>query len=214
MTWTRNGDEFAEECARARLSDAAYRTHSEGLIYVMKREIEGAVIDDVAIRYHLNSPDREKAICELVAVGFWIDEGDGTYRVTHHADVQEELEVIKARRAAGRERARRYRRKVAGLDIDAEDNASRNASRNAPGNASRSGQVRSGQDRTGLEDQSALPREAPRADPGQVAAWLEPQPKATEEQFTSGIAAARAAARITAEEETQHPNCDSEAVDG
>jgi hypothetical protein len=192
MTWTRNGDEFAEECARARLSDAAYRTHSEGLIYVMKRELDGAAIDDIAIRYHLNSPDRESAIKELVAAGFWTDEGDGTYRVVHHVDVQEELEVIRARRVTSRERSRRYRRKAAGLSSNADGDASRNADGDASRNACRPGLVRSGQDRTGLEDQSVLPREAPRADPGQVAAWLEPQPKATEEQFTNGIASVRA----------------------
>ncbi len=38
MTWAKFGTEFPDECAHQGMSDAAYRTHSEALIYLHRVE--------------------------------------------------------------------------------------------------------------------------------------------------------------------------------
>ena len=104
---------------RAHLSDAAYRTHDEALLWVMRREV-GPRFPKHELRRFAETSDPETAARELVACGFWIDhDGDG-FEVLHHMEHQVEPEVIARRREMDAERQRKARLKKAGLaDSDA-----------------------------------------------------------------------------------------------
>lgn len=114
MTWLKLSDDFADDCARVGLSDAAVRTHMEGLLWAMRRENAG-YLDDVDIRRAIETENAAAAIAELLAVGFWHREGRG-YRIVHHMEHQPELDVLEARRTVNAERQRRHRRKRLKLD--------------------------------------------------------------------------------------------------
>ena len=113
MVWVKKSDDFSDECAAVSLSDAAYRTHDEGLLWVMRRET-GARFPKRELRRFAETADPETAVRELIDCGFWRDHGD-SYEVVHHMQHQVEPEVIAARRANDAERQRRVRRKLAGL---------------------------------------------------------------------------------------------------
>ncbi|MBB3041146.1 hypothetical protein [Nocardioides soli] len=112
MTWTKLSDDFGVDCRD--LSDAAFRTHVEGLSWVMKRET-GGYLDARDIRRFGESPHAEMAIAELVACGWWSIEGQG-YRIHHHMEHQPEPDLVARRRELTAERVRKHRRKKAGLD--------------------------------------------------------------------------------------------------
>jgi len=114
MTWTKLGDEFADECARAGLSDAAFRTHVEGLSWTMRRET-GGFLDKIDVRKAIETPNAAAAIAELLAVGFWQQTEHG-YEVRHHMEHQPEPDLLARRREMTAERVRKHRRKKAGLD--------------------------------------------------------------------------------------------------
>jgi hypothetical protein len=114
MTWLKLSDDFADDCARAGLSDAAFRTHIEGLVWAMRRET-GGYLDDLDIRRAIETENAAAAIAELLAVGFWVRELHG-YRIVHAMDQQVEPEVIAHRRKLAADRKRRQRRRMAGLD--------------------------------------------------------------------------------------------------
>jgi hypothetical protein len=114
MTWTKLSDDFADDCARAGLSDAAFRTHVEGLTWSMRRET-GGYLDRVDVRKALETKNVAAAIAELLAVGFWQQTEHG-YVVRHHMEHQPEPEIIAKRRELAAERNRKLRRKKAGLD--------------------------------------------------------------------------------------------------
>lgn len=111
MTWTKLGDEFSDECAD--LSDAAFRTHTEGLIWTMRRET-GGYIDARHLKRFAESPHVNAAVDELVACGWWSIERQG-YRINHHMEHQPEPELIAKRREMTNERVRKHRLKKAGL---------------------------------------------------------------------------------------------------
>lgn len=111
MTWTKLGDEFGDECAE--LSDAAFRTHTEGLIWTMRRET-GGFIEARQIKRWAESPHFEAAVLELVATGWWSIERQG-YRINHHMEHQPEPQLIAKRREMTNERVRKHRLKKAGL---------------------------------------------------------------------------------------------------
>lgn len=135
MTWTKLSDDFADECSS--LSDAAFRTHVEALIWTMRRETGGCItMRDV--RRFAESPHAEMAVAELVACGWWSIDGQG-YLVHHHMEHQPEPDLIAKRRQDTAERVRKHRRKRAGL---AEESVLLSATRPDPtrpdpGNASR-----------------------------------------------------------------------------
>jgi hypothetical protein len=112
MTWTKISDDFTEQCAD--LSDAAFRTHVEGLIWSMKRET-GGMITKRDVERLAESEHAHEAVVELVEHQFWT-QLDNDYRIEHHMEHQPEPDVIAARRALDAERQRRARRKKAGLD--------------------------------------------------------------------------------------------------
>jgi hypothetical protein len=112
MTWTKLSDDFTDDCHS--LSDAAFRTHVEALIWTMRRET-GGYITAHDIRRFAESPHAEMAVSELVAVGWWEIEGQG-YRIRHHMEHQPEPDLIAKRRSDTADRVRKHRRKKAGLD--------------------------------------------------------------------------------------------------
>jgi len=114
MTWTKLGDEFPDECARAGLSDAAFRTHVEGLSWTMRRET-GGYLSKVDIRKAIETPNAAAAIAELLAVGFWQQTEHG-FLVVHHMAYQPEPDLIAKRRQLTADRVRKHRRHKAGLD--------------------------------------------------------------------------------------------------
>ena len=107
MTWLKTGDEFPLDCAAAELSDAAYRTHHEGLTWVLHRE-RGPFVPEREVRRFAESPDYEAAVKELVAAGFW-QETPGGYVLVHGMEAQPTPEEIAQRRAQTAERNRAYR---------------------------------------------------------------------------------------------------------
>lgn len=70
MTWTKLGDEYNEDCFR--LSSDAYRLHTEGLVYSTGKNLDGRLEKSRMLRWAYNID----AAPELVACGFWTDEGD------------------------------------------------------------------------------------------------------------------------------------------
>ena len=138
MTWTKLSDDYADDCARVTLSDAAFRTHTEGLIWTMRRET-GGYIEAREVKRFAESPHAEMAVAELVALGWWVIDGQG-YRIEHHMEHQPEPDVIEARRKLSAERQKRHRRKKAGLAEAAQSSpplgASPDPTRPDPGHAS------------------------------------------------------------------------------
>ena len=112
MTWTKLSDDFSDSCRD--LSDAAFRTHVEGLIWAMRRET-GGYVDVRDVKRFAESPHADMAVSELVAVGWWSLEGQG-YRINHHMEHQPEPDLLAQRRGLTAERVRKHRRKKAGLD--------------------------------------------------------------------------------------------------
>lgn len=86
MTYTRTGMEFPDECANAGISDAAYRTHHEGLSWLNAVERIDCHIPKHLVRRFAGSDCYETAVKDLVASGFWSDGGD-VWVVQHSADV-------------------------------------------------------------------------------------------------------------------------------
>jgi hypothetical protein len=114
MTWLKLSDDFSDDCARAGLSDAAYRTHVEGLGWTMRRETNGS-IDRRDLRRFAETENPAAAVAELLAVGFWAQAGDDSWRIVHHMEHQPEPEVLGARRRMTAERQRRFRRRRANV---------------------------------------------------------------------------------------------------
>ena len=77
MTWTKLGDEYADDCFR--LSTAAFRLHTEGLVYSTGKNLDGRLDKARMVRWAYNVD----AATELVDCGFWTDEGDH-YQIRAH----------------------------------------------------------------------------------------------------------------------------------
>jgi hypothetical protein len=104
MTWTKTGDEFADECWT--LSDAAYRLHHEGLTWSNRKGLNGTLAKDDMVRW----AKRPAAAEELVNIGWWEDHSDH-YQIIHHIGYQRTTEQIahqsivnRANRAKGKTR--------------------------------------------------------------------------------------------------------------
>jgi hypothetical protein len=111
--WLKTSDDFPDDCARIGLSDAGYRTHHEGLSWVMRRE-NGGHVNTRDLRRFAETSDPDAAVAELVAAGFWRRTPDG-WLIVHAMGDQIEPEVMARRRARTRERVRRHRMKAVGL---------------------------------------------------------------------------------------------------
>lgn len=112
MTWTKLSDDFSDQCRD--LTDAAFRTHVEGLLWTMRRETGGQISHRDLLRF-AECADPETAVAELVAVGWW-STTPGGWQIQHHMEHQPEPDVIDARRRLAAERQRRKRRRYAKVD--------------------------------------------------------------------------------------------------
>lgn len=117
MTWVKISDDFADQCAD--LSDPAFRTHVEALVWTMRRETGGHISKREAHKL-AETEHIEVALHELVATGWWSAVGED-YRINHHMDLQVEPEVIRRRRELDAARQRRARRRKAGLPEEDEE---------------------------------------------------------------------------------------------
>ena len=109
MGMTMTGDEFPKECALKRLSDAAYRTHHEGLSFSNERELDGRITRR-DLRRFAETDDPDAAVAELVAARFWVPAKDGDgWVIRHHIEHQLSHRELVRRRAQAAERQRRKR---------------------------------------------------------------------------------------------------------
>jgi hypothetical protein len=102
VTWTKLGDEYTDHCWK--LSDAAFRLHTDGLVWSNRRHLDG-ILQKADMRRWARTPE---AVGELLEHGFWADEGT-FYRIVYHLGWQRtaeqwlrQSEANKANRAKGR----------------------------------------------------------------------------------------------------------------
>lgn len=86
MTWRKTGEEFDNECAHVDMTDAAYRTHTEGIGYLYSVGAMDCLLPKRRLAKVANSAEMTEAVKELLGLGFWADRGDA-YEVVHHGDV-------------------------------------------------------------------------------------------------------------------------------
>ena len=113
MTWLKLSDDYGDDLARFNLSDAAFRTHTEALGWVMRRENGGCLTERDVLRF-AETEFPSVAVQELCDLGLWEKTPDG-YMVRHHMEHQPEPAVLAARRVADATRQQRLRNKRAGL---------------------------------------------------------------------------------------------------
>jgi hypothetical protein len=111
MTWTKLGDEFADETID--LSDAAYRTHVDSLIW-SNRKLADLIIPKKLLPRITAVDDPFAAAEELVATGWWQDCGQTYYAGCRFADWQLTRSAVEHRRDQTAERVRRHRLHTAG----------------------------------------------------------------------------------------------------
>ncbi|WP_375476992.1 hypothetical protein [uncultured Jatrophihabitans sp.] len=109
MTWLKLSDDFADDLARGHVSDRAFRTHVEGLLWTMRRETDG-LIDAQDVRRFAEATDPDAAIVELVSLGHWQALADGSWQIVHHMNHQPDAATIEKRRNANAERQKLYRK--------------------------------------------------------------------------------------------------------
>jgi hypothetical protein len=107
VSWTKTSDDFPDDCYRDALSDAAYRTRHEGLSWSNRHLLDGWLPKRDLRRFAFTS-DPQAAVAELVARGYWNDEGDA-WRIVHHLEHQPSRDQVLRRRAVDAERQDRYR---------------------------------------------------------------------------------------------------------
>lgn len=102
MTWTRLSDDFSDDCWT--LSDAAFRLHTEGLVWSGRKLLDCAIpLGDLRRFAH-----DETAVDELLAVGWWSLSDDGsTYLIRHHARYQRSRSAVLSQQRANAENGRR-----------------------------------------------------------------------------------------------------------
>lgn len=162
MTWTKLSDDFGDDCSD--LSDAAFRTHVEGLIWSMRRETGGYIASKDVKRF-AESPHADASVAELVSEGWWSIERQG-YRIHHHMEHQPEPEIIAKRRELTADRQKKHRMKKAGITPpDDESNALRNS---VTGRVTRDG---SGRDGTGTSTTSKPQQQRESSGAGTSCSW-------------------------------------------
>jgi hypothetical protein len=87
MTWTKLSDDFTDDCWS--LSDAAYRLHSEGLVWSNRKLLDLLIPKEDVPRF----AKHPEAVTELLDQGFWKDVGD-RYLIRHHAQYQRTREAV------------------------------------------------------------------------------------------------------------------------
>jgi hypothetical protein len=109
--WTKLGDEFGDEAWS--LSDAAFRTHVEALMWSNRLGLDG-MIPKRHFRKFTFSTQAEQGGDELIRTGWWKDTGDFWDIGLRFPEWQLEREVVESRRAAAALRQRRHRLHKAG----------------------------------------------------------------------------------------------------
>jgi hypothetical protein len=77
MTWTKLGDEYGDQAWK--LSDAAFRLHTEALVWSNRRHLDGR-LDKDEMRLWAKRPEAAEL---LVTEGWWTDEGD-YFQIVYH----------------------------------------------------------------------------------------------------------------------------------
>jgi hypothetical protein len=115
MTWAKYGTEFGDEAVNAGLSDAAYRAHSEAILWIYRME---ATETRITMRFPkrllprvTGTPDRDIAAKELCDLGWWRERGEEWEVVHHAAVVRESIQAQRRARLRNRESQRRFRQK-------------------------------------------------------------------------------------------------------
>lgn len=111
MTWTKFGEEFGD--AARDLSDAAFRTHVEAIMW-SNRRLTDLCIKRTEVKRFAETDDPDKAITELVDAGWWKENPSGWYIGCRFPEWQLESTVIEARREQTALRQRRHRLHAAG----------------------------------------------------------------------------------------------------
>lgn len=93
MTWAKFSDDYSDDCWT--LSDAAFRLHTEGLVW-SNRKLLDCVIPKDEVRRFAKNPD---AVQELLDSGFWQESGT-CYIIRHHAQYQRSREAVIAQQEA------------------------------------------------------------------------------------------------------------------
>jgi hypothetical protein len=113
VTWAKFGTEFSDELLLAGISDAAFRTHTEAIMWIYHTEGASERVS-LAIPKRLlpkiaTTPECELAAEELRDAGLW-RKTDSAWVVEHHADVvRQSIAAQRAKRDGDRERQRRSR---------------------------------------------------------------------------------------------------------
>jgi hypothetical protein len=119
MTWAKFGVEYRSQLAKARLSDAAARTHTDALMWLYETEAMDMRIPKDVLRTVTATADYDRAAKELAAAGYWKDRDD-EWEVVHHAGVvrdsirQQHVVRARNRRAQAAWRARQAAPESAG----------------------------------------------------------------------------------------------------
>ncbi|MCX2747170.1 hypothetical protein OOZ51_04990 [Arthrobacter sp. MI7-26] len=108
MTWLKLGEEFTVEVGNLDLSDAAFRTHVEGLAFATDRENDG-LFAEREIRRFAESPNAGEAAQELVDKGLWQRRADGKLQIIHHMAEQPTADYLRGKRQVEANRQRRHR---------------------------------------------------------------------------------------------------------
>jgi hypothetical protein len=111
MTWTKLGDEHGDEAWQ--LSDAAWRTHVEALLWSARLGLDLQVPKRHLPRFAFSERAADGA-AELCATGWWADDGDTWDIGLHRPEWQLESVVIEHRRQGDAVRQRRSRLHKAG----------------------------------------------------------------------------------------------------
>lgn len=117
MTWAKFGDEYCGQLARADVSDAAFRTHTEGIAWLYRVEATDLRIPKRLLRHIAVSEQYETAVKELEAVRFWKDRGDA-WEVVHQADViRQSIAAQRAKKLRDRSAQRASRSRKAAPEV-------------------------------------------------------------------------------------------------
>lgn len=111
MTWTKLGDSFIDDAYD--LSDAAFRLHTEALIYSNRRLLD-LVIPKREVRRFTAVDEYDVAAEELVDRGWWADKGDRWWIGLKWPEWQRDRSQVEHRRAQVSAAQRRRRRHQVG----------------------------------------------------------------------------------------------------
>ena len=100
MTWAKLSDDFSDDCWT--LSDAAFRLHVEALVWNGRKLLDLRLPKDDLRRF----AKHPEVVGELLAVGWWSDDGDA-YVIRHHGTYQRTREQVLAQQSANAENGRR-----------------------------------------------------------------------------------------------------------